>query len=148
MIFTASVLIQAPVEIVFAFPRTPRRARPAAPEIPAVPRPCAAKADCSPAPSSSCGSDPIEWHARHTAYERDRLFVDEQTRGPFARWVHRHEFAAEGRGTRLTDRVDYELPAALAPFGWAVRLSLKRMFAERHRITREACESCASDMST
>ena len=34
------------------------------------------------------------WVALHTAYEKNRLFVDEQIDGPFARWIHRHEFEA------------------------------------------------------
>ena len=86
----------------------------------------------------------IHWLARHTEYESQRLFVDEQVRGPFRRWVHRHEFEALGDRTRLTDRVSYELPGgavvnALARF--AVEVGLGRMFAHRHRVTKQYCES-------
>ncbi len=50
----------------------------------------------------------------HTAYEPDVGFVDEQVRGPLASWRHEHRFAdAPGGGTTVTDRVTYELPAAL-----------------------------------
>ena len=52
----------------------------------------------------------IRWVALHTAYEKDRLFVDEQIHGPFAKWVHRHEFESAGGKTRLTDRIEYDLP--------------------------------------
>ncbi|MCU1235154.1 MAG: cyclase/dehydrase [Candidatus Solibacter sp.] len=85
----------------------------------------------------------VKWIALHTAYEKDRLFVDEQIEGPFARWVHRHEFEAVGERTRLTDRVEYELPGGgvvNALFGWPVRLGLRNMFAHRHRVTRDMCE--------
>lgn len=80
------------------------------------------------------------WLARHTEYEPDHLFVDTMVHGPFARWVHRHEFETiEGDACRLTDRVDYQLP--LSPFSliaepW-VRSKLTAMFNFRHRITAD-----------
>jgi ligand-binding SRPBCC domain-containing protein len=88
----------------------------------------------------------IRWLARHTVYEPDRLFVDEQVSGPFRRWVHRHEFESVGTRTRLTDRVSYELPGgrlvnALAPL--AAEAGLRRMFAHRHRVTKQHCEAAA-----
>lgn len=91
---------------------------------------------------------PVRWLARHTGYERPRLFVDEQVRGPFASWVHRHEFeAVDARTTRLTDRVTFTLPGGRivnALFGRLVALSLVPMFRFRHRATREACEAPAA----
>jgi ligand-binding SRPBCC domain-containing protein len=85
----------------------------------------------------------FRWVALHTAYEKDRLFVDEQIQGPFAQWVHRHEFQADGARTRLTDRIEYELPGGSLVnllFGWTVRLGLRNMFSHRHRVTKEVCE--------
>lgn len=86
---------------------------------------------------------PIRWVALHTAYEKNRFFVDEQIKGPFARWVHRHEFEAVGNGTRLTDRINYRLPGGSivnALLGWLPYLGLKQMFAHRHAVTRSICE--------
>jgi ligand-binding SRPBCC domain-containing protein len=84
------------------------------------------------------------WVALHTAYEKGRMFRDEQVSGPFARWVHSHrvEPVAGGR-SRLVDEIDYALP-----FGWLGRLfggglmrrKLERMFEYRHRVTKEECE--------
>ena len=85
----------------------------------------------------------FRWVALHTAYEKDRLFVDEQIHGPFAKWVHRHEFETDGPKTRLTDRIVYELPGGSlvnTVFGWTVRLGLRNMFAHRHRVTKKICE--------
>ena len=85
----------------------------------------------------------FRWVALHTAYEKNRLFVDEQVSGPFAKWVHRHEFENAGAGTRLTDRIVYELPGGALVnvlFGWTVTLGLRSMFAHRHRVTKEFCE--------
>lgn len=88
----------------------------------------------------------VRWVARHTAYERHRLFVDEQVSGPFRRWEHRHEFENLGTRTRLTDRITYELPGgrlvnAMAPL--LVTPGLALMFRHRHRVTRHYCEGRA-----
>jgi ligand-binding SRPBCC domain-containing protein len=86
---------------------------------------------------------PLHWLAVHTAYAKDRFFEDTQIEGPFAEWVHRHEFAEEGRSTRLTDRLDFELPGGVVVdwlLGWAVKLALIPLFRHRHRITKQYCE--------
>jgi ligand-binding SRPBCC domain-containing protein len=85
----------------------------------------------------------FRWVALHTAYEKDRLFVDEQIQGPFAKWIHRHEFEDIGGKTNLTDRIEYELPGGSlinALLGWTVTLGLRKMFVHRHRVTKEVCE--------
>jgi len=83
----------------------------------------------------------LRWLADHRDVQRPHGFVDEQTAGPFARWVHTHRMQALGPGrSRLTDHVDYALP--LEPLsrwvaGWFVRRKLDAMFAYRHRVLRE-----------
>jgi ligand-binding SRPBCC domain-containing protein len=86
---------------------------------------------------------PFRWTALHTAYEKNRLFADEQIQGPFARWVDRHEFESLGHATRLTDRVEYRLPGGVwmnRLFGWAVKFALHKMFRRRHQVTKRYCE--------
>ncbi len=87
---------------------------------------------------------PIRWLAAHTVYDPPRLFVDEQVEGPFATWVHRHEFeAVDATTTRLTDRVTFTLPGGPvvnALFGNLAALSLVPMFRHRHAATKAACE--------
>ena len=84
---------------------------------------------------------PVRWHARHVDYDPPHRFEDVQDSGPFAAWHHRHLFESTGESTsRLTDRVDYQLPG-----GWLGRTlgagiargKLDQMFAFRHRITRD-----------
>jgi ligand-binding SRPBCC domain-containing protein len=85
----------------------------------------------------------LRWVALHTVYERNRLFVDEQIEGPFALWVHRHEFEALPGQTRLTDRVTYRLPGGALVNRLAepaAALGLARMFSYRHAVTRRLCE--------
>jgi uncharacterized protein (TIGR01777 family) len=83
----------------------------------------------------------LGWLARIAELDPERGFVDEQVRGPFARWRHRHSFEPTGDGStcRLTDSIDFAPP--LGPlgrlFGGAlIRSKLERMFTYRHAITR------------
>lgn len=68
----------------------------------------------------------VIWEATHfgvrqhltvqiTAYDRPHSFVDEMTRGAFARFTHRHEFLAVVGGTSMRDDFDYTAP--LGPLG-------------------------------
>jgi len=60
-----------------------------------------------------------KWVARITGFARNQFFVDEQIRGPFKSWKHRHEFEsleqARLPGTMLRDIVEFE--AGFGPFG-------------------------------
>ena len=69
---------------------------------------------------------PFRMTARVIEYRRPHEFVDVQVRGPFARWHHRHRFAADGHGgTVMTDEIDFRSP--FGPLGRAVdRLVLER----------------------
>lgn len=90
------------------------------------------------------GPIPITWVAVHTAYEKNRLFVDEQERGPFAYWRHQHEFRPIGAGAELADRIEFHLkggPTADFLLGWAAKLQLFLMFRHRHAVTKRICEA-------
>jgi len=83
----------------------------------------------------------IEIVAEHVAYEKNRLFVDEMRKGPFAAWRHEHRFESDARGSRLVDAVTYTPPLGVlgrlaAPL--AVQPRLRKMFEHRHRVTRSA----------
>ncbi|WP_254863249.1 SRPBCC family protein [Halovivax gelatinilyticus] len=68
-------------------------------------------------------------------------FRDEMVEGPFDRWIHTHRFTAVDGGTRITDRVDYELPAvgALGLSGIAHPF-FELVFRDRHRRTKAQLE--------
>jgi ligand-binding SRPBCC domain-containing protein len=66
----------------------------------------------------------VRWLAQITEFAWNSHFCDEQVRGPFASWKHRHDIVAETRegdggaetqGTLVTDDVEYSLP--LGPLG-------------------------------
>lgn len=82
------------------------------------------------------------WLAQHCDHQPNRQFVDEQVKGPFARWRHQHRFEPKGPGTGsvLIDHIDYELP--LAPLsqwlaGRQVEATLQKMFDFRHLRTQQ-----------
>ncbi|MGH9607047.1 MAG: SRPBCC family protein [Terracidiphilus sp.] len=80
----------------------------------------------------------VSWMAKIVEFEWNRYFCDEQARGPFKLFRHRHGFEfeiREGReGTLLTDTVDFELPAWLGRAGAAlVRPRLAKAFAYRQK---------------
>jgi uncharacterized protein (TIGR01777 family) len=77
------------------------------------------------------------WVAAHDGVEPGRRFRDVQLEGPFRRWAHDHDFTSIRGGCRVTDRVEYELPALAAPGARYVQGSLERMFAFRHRRLRD-----------
>jgi uncharacterized protein len=79
--------------------------------------------------------------AEHIEYEEGHMFADRMNKGPFAKWVHHHRIEAMGPGTsKLVDSIEYELPmGALGSFagGSFARRELEKLFAFRHKVTRE-----------
>ena len=144
--FEYSSYIDAPVERVFAFHQRPDAIELLTPperKIEVVHRSGGIMAGAVVEFLIPVGPLRIHWLAHHIAYEENRLFVDEQQKGPFAAWVHAHRFAPEGEGTRLTDSIRFALPGgkvAEAMAGWAVKRELRKMFAYRHAVTRRYCE--------
>ena len=51
-----------------------------------------------------------DWVALHRDFVEGRAFTDEQLRGPFASWTHRHLFEPEGEGCRHRDLIEYREP--------------------------------------
>jgi len=76
---------------------------------------------------------PFNWRTRIVQWQPNDRFIDEQVRGPYTSWRHRHTFAECEHGTRMTDRVEYRLPLRLAaPLARPlVRRQLDRIFRYR-----------------
>jgi ligand-binding SRPBCC domain-containing protein len=83
---------------------------------------------------------PLTWESLISRYEENVFFVDEQVRGPYHRWVHRHAFREVPGGVEVSDRVEYALP--FGPLGriahvLVVRRQLDGIFGYRHRVMQE-----------
>jgi ligand-binding SRPBCC domain-containing protein len=82
------------------------------------------------------------WTSRIVDRERDdrsAMFRDAMVDGPFRRWTHTHRFYAEEGGTRVVDRVEYELPV-LGGFSGVAWPFFEPLFASRHQRTRRLLE--------
>jgi ligand-binding SRPBCC domain-containing protein len=81
----------------------------------------------------------MSWMARITEFVWNSYFCDEQVRGPFASFHHRHAVRAEMRdgveGTLVADEIEFALPGGL--LGWIggafVQRELSRTFAHRQK---------------
>ena len=61
---------------------------------------------------------PLNWRTRIVEWKEKTSFVDEQLKGPYQKWHHRHEFTSFAGGTRMRDTVHFKVP-----FGWVGRLA-------------------------
>ena len=80
---------------------------------------------------------PMVWKTRIERWEPGAAFIDRQLSGPYAQWIHLHQFESVAGGTQLYDRVDYALP--LDPLSrpahpMFVRPTIERIFAYRRRV--------------
>jgi ligand-binding SRPBCC domain-containing protein len=83
---------------------------------------------------------PVRWQSLIQDWQPNRTFVDVQTRGPYRRWEHTHEFESWNGGTIIRDRVAYELPVGAlgaAVAGGFVAGDVARIFAFRRTAVRE-----------
>ncbi|MGN6692702.1 MAG: SRPBCC family protein [Aquihabitans sp.] len=92
---------------------------------------------------------PFTMTSRITELDRPRRFVDEQTRGPFRRFHHEHEFQPSELGTTMIDRISFDAP--LGPLGRLVeRLALgaylERLIVERGQFLKAAAERQPSEV--
>ena len=84
------------------------------------------------------------WLAEHRDVERGKGFVDDQRKGPFAYWSHRHVIVKNKGGSLLQDDIEYSLPLGKVGdiFGRRmVRSRLEKMFEWRStRLSRDLAE--------
>jgi ligand-binding SRPBCC domain-containing protein len=143
--------IASPPSTVFAFHESPdalERLIPPWERVEVVEAPRSLRPGSRAVLRTKIGPFRLDWIAEHTEYDRDRLFVDRQVKGPFSFWRHRHGFADDGEhGTILRDEIEYRPPfGAIGELVASryIRSRLQRMFDYRHEVTRRACEPAVS----
>ena len=156
-VFERSSLIRAPLDDVWAFHSTVEGLTTITPDWFRLRVESVAGPDGEPDPDSLVEGSEVSLSIRplglgprqswtSTITRRERAdghaeFTDEMADGPFRRWRHTHRFAAVDGGTRLTDRVEYELPLGpAAPLSWGAWPGFAAIFAGRHRATKRALE--------
>ncbi len=80
---------------------------------------------------------PMKWRTEITDYDPPNSFVDQQLKGPYARWHHTHTFEDLGDRTLMHDRVEYRVP--LGPLGSVahglfVQRTLRKIFEYRREM--------------
>lgn len=89
---------------------------------------------------------PLRWRTEITRWNPPYEFEDTQLSGPYAKWVHRHRFNAEGADTVMEDEVRYRLPFGIAGrlAHFVVRRQLRRIFTYRE----EAIHTLLADLKS
>ncbi|MBI1928484.1 SRPBCC family protein [Candidatus Poribacteria bacterium] len=80
---------------------------------------------------------PIRWQSEVTAWNPPYGFVDEQRRGPYRLWIHRHTFVQNNGSTLVRDEVDYAVPGGALAQKLLVAPDLKKIFNYRYRKLQE-----------
>lgn len=81
----------------------------------------------------------LSWITEITHLEKQKMFVDEQRRGPYKLWHHQHHFKAIEGGTEMTDIVHYSLPYGIIgdAFHPVVKNKLFEIFEYRYKKINE-----------
>lgn len=80
---------------------------------------------------------PMGWESEITVWKPPFEFVDEQIRGPYRRWHHRHTFTPQNNGTLVTDEVTYDVLGGAIVNRLFVRGELEKIFAFREETLRK-----------
>ncbi len=80
---------------------------------------------------------PLRWQSEITVWNLPHLFVDEQRRGPYRRWIHRHTFVPVPDGTLIKDEVEYAVLGGSLVQKFFVAPDIEKIFAYRSTKLKE-----------
>ena len=84
------------------------------------------------------------WKVRLAEFEEYSIIGDLQEKGPFKYWYHRHCFEEENGFTKMTDKLEYDLPMGILgriAHLLFVRKMIEKQFEFRHSKTKEVLEN-------
>lgn len=70
----------------------------------------------------------VSWTTEITHIVKEKMFVDQQIKGPYKLWHHQHHFKSIDGGTEMTDIVHYRLPFGI--FGELAHPIVRRKLTE------------------
>ena len=74
---------------------------------------------------------PFRWQSEISTWDPPYCFVDDQVKGPYREWHHRHTFKEEGEGTCVIDDVRYRIWGGSWVDRLLVRPEVERIFNYR-----------------
>jgi ligand-binding SRPBCC domain-containing protein len=80
---------------------------------------------------------PLRWQSKIAVWEPPARFVDEQSRGPYALWIHEHTFREQNSGTVVADDVMYSAFGGRIIQKLLVAPELRRIFKYRQGVLQE-----------
>lgn len=108
------MLIRRPIEDVFLFFSMPENLAKITPKELnfriLTPQPIVMKAGAKIEYTIRLLGKKVHWVTLITDFEPPYSFVDEQLKGPYASWTHKHSFEQTEDGVRIIDQVDYAIP--------------------------------------
>lgn len=77
---------------------------------------------------------PILWQSEIPVWDPPHSFVDNQLKGPYQRWYHRHLFSREANGTTIQDIIDYSVPGGALIHRMFVEPDVLKIFRYRQQV--------------
>jgi ligand-binding SRPBCC domain-containing protein len=137
-------LINKPLEEVFAFFARPENLEQITPSslgfVIKTPTPIEMKKGALIDYTIRVNGVPLRWRTLITEYDPLNRFVDEQVKGPYAYWQHKHTFKSVDGGTLIIDDLKYALP-----LGWLGQIAhwvfvsrkIRHIFDHRSEVIRK-----------
>lgn len=83
---------------------------------------------------------PLTWKSKISSFTEDKSFTDEQLSGPYAKWVHQHDFIPYKQGTLIVDKVIYKVPMGILgklAAGYFVNKDIQNIFKYRSTVIKK-----------
>ncbi|MCY4401365.1 MAG: SRPBCC family protein [Candidatus Poribacteria bacterium] len=74
---------------------------------------------------------PVRWQSEITEWNPPHFFADEQRRGPYRCWIHKHKFIETDKGTLVQDEVEYAVLGGQLINKLFVRPDIEKIFEYR-----------------
>lgn len=80
---------------------------------------------------------PFKWKTEISSFVENKTFTDIQLKGPYAKWVHQHDFIPCKQGTLIRDEVVYKVPMGMIGklfAGYFVKRDVQHIFKYRSKV--------------